>query len=208
MSLTDHDRYQKLTWNDRIFKPGTQFPKERCFYTSYTPLNGSIFSIQDPKEAMARRNLINPYFSRQSTRRAEPLIQNLCSQFLSKLQAAAWKETGNVVNLSKGFQGLASDTVMTFTFNKPLGALESPDFDFGVTRALKEGAVVGQWTVYFPSSFKMLLRAIDMLPLWLVDKYMPPLALTKFLLRVSSLRSPFPGSSNDIANHRFPANAF
>ena len=138
---------------------------------------------------MARRSLISPYFSRESIRRAEPLVQNLCSKFLSILQAATSKEKGGIVNLSKGFRGLTSDTIMTFTFNKPLGALDSPGFDFSVTEALTDGAVVGQWSVYFPSSFKLLLQAIDTLPSWLIEKYMPPLAYTKLLLRVGSLRS-------------------
>ena len=138
---------------------------------------------------MARRSLISPYFSQESIRRAEPLVQNLCSKFLSILEAAASKEKRDVVNLSMGFRALTSDTIMTFTFNKPLGALDSPGFDFSVTKALTDGAVMGQWSVYFPSSFKLLLQAIGMLPLWLIEKYMPPFAYTKLLLRVGSLRS-------------------
>ena len=138
---------------------------------------------------MARRSLISPYFSQESIRRAEPMVQNLCSKFLSILQVATSKEKGEVVNLSRGFRALTLDTIMTFTFNKPLGALDSPGFDFSVTKALTDGAVVGQWSVYFPSSFKLLLQAIDMLPFWLIEKYMPPFAYTKLLLRVGSLRS-------------------
>lgn len=134
---------------------------------------------------MARRSFTSPHFSRESIRRAEPVVQTLCSNFLDILQAAASKEKGNIVNLSKGFRGLASDMIMTFSFNKQLGALDSPDFDSGVTQALHDGTIVGQWSIYFPSTFKILLQAIDRLPLWLIDKYMAPLALTKFLLRVS-----------------------
>ena len=138
---------------------------------------------------MARRSLISPHFSQESIRRAEPLVQNLCSKFLSILQAATSKEKGDVVNLSRGFRALTSDTIMTFTFNKPLGALDSPGFNFSVTEALTDITVLGQWSVYFPGSFKLLLHAIDTLPLWLIEKYMPPLAYTKFLLRVGNLRS-------------------
>ena len=142
---------------------------------------------------MARRSLVTPYFSRESIRRAEPLIQNLCAKFLFILQAATSKEKGEAVNLSRGFRALASDTIMTFTFNKPLGALDSPGFDFSVTEALTDGAIVGQWSVYFPIFFKILLQAIDLLPLWVIEEYMPPLAYTKLLLRVGSLRSRFWG---------------
>ena len=137
---------------------------------------------------MARKSLIIPYFSRESIRRAEPLVQSLCSKFLSILQAAASKEKGDIVNLSNGFRALSSDTIMTFTFNKPLGALDSPGFNFNVTEAMADGAVVGQWSVYFPNSFKVLLQAIDMLPSWMIEKFTPPLACTKLLLRVGSSR--------------------
>ena len=138
---------------------------------------------------MARRSLIISYFSRESIRRTEPLVQSLCSKFLSVLQATTSKEEGVVVNLSNGFRALTSDTIMTFTFNKPLGALDSPGFDFSVTKALTDGAIVGQWSVYFSKSFKILLQAIDMLPSWLIERYMPPLACTKLLLKVGNLRS-------------------
>ena len=138
---------------------------------------------------MARRSLIIPYFSRESIRRAEPLVQDLCSKFLSILKAATSNEKRVVVNLSNGFRALTSDTIMAITFNKPLGALDSPGFDFSVTEALADGAVVGQWSVYFPNSFKILLQAIGLLPSWLIEKYMPPLAYTNLLLRVGSLRS-------------------
>ena len=74
---------------------------------------------------------------------------------------------------------------MDFTFNKPLGALDSPDFDFPLTRALSEALVYGHWIAYFPASFKILFKLLDKLPLWFVDKYIEPLALTMSCMRVS-----------------------
>lgn len=135
---------------------------------------------------MARRLLISPYLSLESIRRAEPLVRNMCSKFFRVLQAALSDKEEDVVNLSMGFRALASDTIMTFTFSRPLGALDSPGFDFNVTKALSEGAVVGQWSAYFPHSFRILLQAIEMLPSRFIDKYMAPLALTQLLLKVSS----------------------
>lgn len=201
-------RYLNLTWNGRIFKAGNRFPKERCFYTCYTPLNGSFFSIQDNKDAMARKVLISPYLSLESIRRAEPLVQTLCSRFLRILQVAASDEEGGIANLSMGFRALASDTIMSFTFSKPLGGLDSPGFQFNVTKALNDGVVVGQWSAYFPRSFRVLFQVIDMLPSRFIDNYMAPLALTKLLLRVSSLRSMLPVLAINIANKRCRENEF
>ncbi|KAF6227140.1 hypothetical protein HO133_008582 [Letharia lupina] len=173
---------------NQIFKAGTKFSKERSFYTSYVPLHGSFFQQLETKDALARRNLFSTYFSQRSVRRAEPLIQNLSSKFLDFLEAAASDDEGKIVNLSKGFRCLTSDVIMNFTFHKPLGALESPEFGFPMTRALSEAVKYGQWVAYFPSSFRMLFRWIDKLPLWFLDKYMEPLALTKWCMRVARER--------------------
>ncbi len=140
---------------------------------------------------MARRNLFSSYFSRESLRRAEPHIQNLISKFLSILQGAASEDEGKTVNLSMGFRCLTSDVIMNFSFNKPLGALDSGEFEFPLTRALKEAVAISQWSVYFPSSFRILFQWIDNLPLWVLDRYMKPLALTKWCIKVNNLRSIF-----------------
>ena len=198
MSPTCHDGYHTLIWDNRIFKAGTKFSKERSFYTSYVPLHGSFFQQLETKDALARRNLFSTYFSQRSVRRAEPLILNLSSKFLDLLQAAASDDEGKIVNLSKGFRCLTSDVIMNFTFHKPLGALESLEFGFPMTRALSEAVKYGQWVAYFPSSFRMLFRWIDKLPLWFLDKYMEPLALTKWCMRVRSLRSTLLFQSNDV----------
>lgn len=157
---------------------------------------------------MARKKLTSPFFSLESIRRAEPLVQTLCSRFLRILQAAASDEKGGIADLSMGFRALASDTIMSFTFNKPLGALDSPRFEFNVTRALNDVVVVGQWSVYFPRSFRVLFQVINMLPSRFIDNYMAPLALTKLMLRVSNLNSTFSVPAIDIANERCPENGF
>ena len=185
MCLTNLSKSQNLTLNNRIFKAGAKFPKEGSFYTAYSPLNGSFFQKQDPKEAMAHRSLYSSHMSRESVRRAEPLVKTLCTKLFRVLQATAEDQT-NTVNLSMGFRALASDVIMSFTSNKPLGALDSPGFNFAVTRALTDETISGQWAAYFPGVFGILFKAVDRLPFWLVEKSMGPLALSKFLLKVRS----------------------
>lgn len=135
---------------------------------------------------MARRSLYSSYLSRESIRRAEPLIQMLSSKFFDMLQTATSEDKGKVVNISMGFRCLTTDLIMDFTFKKPLGALDSPDFDFPLTSAISESLVYGHWVAYFPALFKRLFQWLDKLPLWFVDKYVQPVALTKWCMRVSS----------------------
>ena len=172
-----------------MFKAGTKFSKERIFYTGFTPIKDGFSQQLETKDALARKSLYTSYFSRESTRRAEPFVHTFVSKFLGKLQENVSEGGEETVNLSKGFQCLTLDAILNFTFNEPLGALESPGFDFPMTRALYAALTYGQWVAYFPGTFQVLFPLIDKLPSWFLEKYMEPLALTKWCISVCDLRS-------------------
>lgn len=157
---------------------------------------------------MAHKSLFRSYLSRESIRRFEPLIHTFVTKFLGILQASASEGKEESVNLSKGFQCLTADVILDFTFNEALGALDSPDFDFPMTRALHESLSYGQWVAYLPGTFRALFRWIDKLPLWFLDKYMEPLALTQWCVSVSGLRSAFSIASSLIDVNRWPESAY
>ena len=166
----------------RIYKPGTKFNKETGFYQSFPPADHSFFQILETKEAMARKNMMNPYFSQEAIRRAEPLIQTFTIKFLTILERAALE--ARPVNMSLGFKCLAADTNMNFSFQKPLGALDAPEFDFPLVRATDASIKDVQWVLYFPKFFRSLFDAIDLLPQRLVDRYFEPLAQMKWITNV------------------------
>ncbi len=166
----------------RIFKPGTKFSKEAGFYQSFPPADHSIFQILDTKEAMARKNMMNPYFSQEAIRRAEPLIQQFTTKFLRILERVALE--ARPVNMSMGFKCLAADVNMNFSFQKPLGALDAPEFDFPLVKATDASIKDVQWVMYFPKMFRSLFDAIDLLPQGIVERYFVPLAQMKVLTRV------------------------
>ena len=172
-----------------MFKAGTKFSKESTFYTSFTYVKDAFGSVLETKDALAHKSLFSSYLSKESTRRAEPIIHTFVSKFLSKVQENASGVEEEIVNLSKGFRCLTSDVIFNFTFNEQLGALDSPKFEFPMSRAMYAALTYGQWIVYFPGTFQVLFRWIDKLPLWFLDKYMEPLALTKWCISVSGLRS-------------------
>ena len=131
---------------------------------------------------MARKNMMNPYFSQEAIRRAEPLIQNFTTKFLTILEKAA--RESRPVNMSMGFKCLAADTNMNFSFQKPLGALDAPDFDFPLVRATDASIKDVQWMLYFPKMFRKFLDAIELIPERLVDTYFVPMAQMKSLITV------------------------
>ena len=170
------------TEKSRIFKTGTRFAKEHSFYIGFPPLNGSLNQILETKPAMARINMISPYFSREAIRRAESLISKCTVKFISILSDAA--ASGKVVNLSFGFRCVISDTIMNHSFQKPLGALDAPGFDFPLLQALDASLKDIQWVHYFPTPFGLLFRITDLLPERLFEKLFKPLYLTKWCLNV------------------------
>ena len=169
----------------RIFKSGTKFDKERSFYQSFPPVDHSFFQILGTKEAMARKHMMNPYFSPEAIRRGEPLIQKFTTKFLTILEKSALN--AEPVNMSMGFKCLAADTNMNFNFQKPLGALDAPNFDFPLVRATDASIKDVQWVMYFPKMFRSLFDAVDLLPRKLIDRFFEPLAQMKSLVTVRPL---------------------
>ena len=181
-----------------MFKAGTKFSKEPIFYNSFTYLKDSFSSELETKDALAHKSLFSSYLSRESTRRAEPIFHTFVSNFLGKVQENASECEEKIVNLSKCFRCLTLDVIFNFTLNEPLGALDSPNFEFPMSRAMYAALAYGQWIIYFPGTFRVLFRWIDKLPLWFLDKYMEPLALTKWCISVSGLRSAYSTSFHEM----------
>ena len=187
VGLAAHSLRQTLSQYNRIFKAGTKFIKEPSYYTGFIPLRGSFFQKSNVKEAMSHRNLYSTYFTREATRRAEPLVQNSVSKFLNILQLAALEKEPKTMNLSLGFRCLSSDVITNLMFDKPLGWLESPDFDFPMTRAVKESSKFMQPATYFPTPFRIFFRLTKRLPSWFLHKYAESMALTEWWMTVGSL---------------------
>lgn len=169
------------TEKSRVFRIGTRFNKEQSFY-SFPPLNGSLNQILETKPAMARINMMSPYLSREAIRRAEPLISKCTVKFIAVLSDAA--ASGKVVNLSFGFRCVTADTITNHSFQKPLGALDAPDFEFPLILALDASLKDIQWVHYFPTPLRLLFRITDLLPETLFEKLFKPLYLTKRCLNV------------------------
>ena len=168
---------------NQIFKIGTKFDKDPSFYTN-PALPGTLLNIPDTKSAMARKSMYSPAFSKEAVRRAEPSIQSMVAKFLDLLQKAA--QGTKVVDLSMGFRCLTADTSMNFVYQDPMGVLDAPDFQAPFIRAMQEFVRTAQYVCYFPKAFNTMARFMDMMPARVLEKYMEPLALTKWCVSVSS----------------------
>ncbi|OJD36070.1 cytochrome p450 [Diplodia corticola] len=76
-----------------------------------------------------RRAALNPFFSRRSVVRLEPVIQANVDKLRARLHGFA--ATGQHVNLTDAFTALSADVIGAFAFGKPYGFLDADDFNPG-----------------------------------------------------------------------------
>lgn len=121
LHILDMDAY------NQVFRVGTPFSRDPAMY-SFPFTKGGLFNKLTVKEVKPHRDLYMPYFSRQNVQKMEPIIRDHLSKFLIKLDEASYAR--HEVDLSLGFRCLNADTVMRYAFDKPYGALGSPNFEF------------------------------------------------------------------------------
>jgi hypothetical protein len=80
------------------------------------------------KEGKLHRDLYVPYFSKTNVVKLEYLIKEQLAKFMGKLDDA--HATGKSVDLTLEYRCLVADTLMTYCYDKPFGAIEAEDFAF------------------------------------------------------------------------------
>lgn len=121
LHILDMDAYNS------VFKVGTKFNRDPAIY-SFPFTKGSMFNKLVVKDGKAHRDLYMPYFSRMNVQKMEPIIREHLGKFLEKLDEAG--KLGKDVDLTLGFRCLMADTLMRYTYDKPFGALDAPDFEY------------------------------------------------------------------------------
>lgn len=76
-----------------------------------------------------RRAALNPFFSKRSVARLEPVIQANVDKLRTRLEGFA--STGDPVNLVDAFTALSADVIGSFAFGQSYGFLDAGDFNPG-----------------------------------------------------------------------------
>lgn len=76
-----------------------------------------------------RRAALNPFFSRRSVARLEPVIQANVNKLRKRLEGFADK--GKPVNLTDALTALSADVIGDFAFGRSYGFLDAEDFNPG-----------------------------------------------------------------------------
>ena len=153
----------------RIFKVGSKFDKDGKFYSN-PAIAGAFFEDSRLKTALPCRNMLAPGFTREAVRRSESRITYCLEKFLGKLSEYA--QTGGPVDLTTGFMCLAADTTMNFIFQKPYGALDADNFQSELLVPVIDFSRMQQWPFYFPRLFGAVFKVTDILPTWMLKRWL------------------------------------
>ncbi len=121
-----------------------------------------------------RRLGLAKYFSTANIKRLEPSIQSCVSTLIRRL--GEHRLQGKVVDLSNAYRCLSSDVITEYAFPRSRFTLESPDFNAGVNRVLRNFTNIAIWHRHIPIIFP-ILRAW---PRWVIAILDPGPSLTVF----------------------------
>ncbi|KUJ14554.1 cytochrome P450 [Mollisia scopiformis] len=105
-----------------------------------------------------RRNALAPFFSTNSLRQLEPLIQEKISSLISVFRR--YQKTGEPIQLRSAFGALTSDIIAEYCFGLPENYIEAPGFNAVVMEAT-DGLIEN---THVMTHVQSLPKVLDMLP--------------------------------------------
>ncbi|KAK1984580.1 cytochrome P450 [Colletotrichum cereale] len=121
----------------------------------------SLIGTLGHDEHRVRRAALSPYFSKQSVRSLQPLIDRNMAILLERLGEFATK--GGPMKLDDAFAALTNDIVEYYAFGKSEDRLLAADFDPSFRDAMLQGGKAGHVLKHFPSLMDMLRKLPDSL---------------------------------------------
>jgi cytochrome P450 len=117
--IHDLDIYHK------IYRNNTPFLKDPLFYSSFG-ITSASFTIINPHEYRARREILNPLFSKRAVHTLEGRIQHKVDYLCDKIKALS--DQGRFIPLQKAFYCTTVDIISEYCFGKSFNLLDAPDF--------------------------------------------------------------------------------
>lgn len=136
----------------------------------FGPSDFSVFDTLEHNHHRIRREPWNPYFSRQSVSRLQPLlIQPLVNKLCDRL--AEHQAAGKPVVMIYAFANLTADVISEYSFPEGYHHLDQPHFHSGDYDAVMAISKMS----HLLKQFGWLFPLLDSMPLW-ITKYISPAA--------------------------------
>jgi hypothetical protein len=132
-----------------------------------------------------RRAALNPYFSKASIRRLEPIIRDTVSNLLKRMDYH--QKSGEILPMTVVYKAMTSDIINNYAFGKSSNSMDMEDYNvsfFDAVEAIFEGS-------HLSLQFGWLGPLMESLPMALTGKLMPGMAHLFKMQQVNS--SPLAG---------------
>ncbi|KHN97091.1 trichodiene oxygenase [Metarhizium album ARSEF 1941] len=130
----------------------------------------SLLATVDHHQHRARRNHLNPFFSKRAVAAVEPLICERIARLCQRLEAAMESQT--TVPLDAAFSALTADIITHRFYGEHFDYLGVRDYKNGVTEAVLGIVRISNLLRFVP----WLLPALQMTPIWVVRVILPAFA--------------------------------
>ena len=114
-----------------------------------------------------RRAPLNPFFSKKSVARLEPMIKSVVEKLCTRLRG--FQKTKEPVNLRYAFAALTMDVVTDYAFAQSYNCLDEPDFSPIWPQAVDS---ISEQT-HINKQLPWILPLMRLMPLWLVNRLNP-----------------------------------
>ena len=95
-----------------------------------------------------RRAALNPFFSKASIRRLDPVIQRTLENLLRRFSACA--KTGDIMPLNTVYKAATSDVVSEYTFGVSVDYLKRDDYNAPFFEAISASFEIAWWFMHMP----------------------------------------------------------
>jgi cytochrome P450 len=165
LHINDPDYY------DTIYAPASRPRDKYAYWVRTGGVPTSAFATVRHDHHRLRRAVLNPFFSKQSVTRLEPMITSKVQKLCERFRAAA--DTGEVIRLDVAFMAVTMDIIMQYAYAWNYNYLDKPNFALEwrnqFTGALRSTTLTRQIPWMFP--------VMNALPPGLVKAMMPQMAL-------------------------------
>jgi hypothetical protein len=178
LHIDDPDYYEELYSQHK--------PRNKSvFYLNQFGLDGSGFGTADYKLHRVRRAAINPFLSKRSVERLQPMLTFMIEKLCNRIEE--FQKSGQPMPMRQVYMCLTTDVVTLYALNRSWNHLDSPDFSPVWVETIKATAGAGHLMKQFPFIFPVI-RA---LPRWVVGAMDPGMNLLLDFQEVCAPKSSF-----------------
>jgi hypothetical protein len=156
-------------------------PRDKSlFFVKQWGLEGSAFATADHKLHRARRAALNPFFSKQTVARLQPMLQFMIEKLCGRIEES--RKLGQPMPMREVYMCLATDVITLYALNRSWNLLDSPDFSPFWLETIQATEAAGHFLKHFP----FMLNIFRALPYKLIAVMNPGMLLLLQWQQVSS----------------------